>query len=115
MKTYMYCIYDKKGQIYEPPRHCINMKTAQRMFYVIFGQKNSMYNRFPTDYEVYLVGEFDDNTCLITPVNPRFMWNGAELIKEKDIEGKSVLLQTDQNRSEKELQSNEQNQPRTEA
>jgi len=89
----MYSIYDKKGRVYEPPRYCINEQTAQRQFQIIFENVKSMYNRFPTDYEIYFVGTYCDDRAEFTHIGtPCFKWNGGEVIKERDVNRQQTMF-----------------------
>lgn len=62
-----YCVLDVKSKIYNTPMFLINDAVAQRQFEVIVNDGNSIISKFPEDYRLYRVGEFDMLSGLITP------------------------------------------------
>jgi len=54
-----YCILDIKSKIYNSPHFLINDAVAIRQFQIVIMDKESMLSKFPEDYRLYCVGEFD--------------------------------------------------------
>lgn len=66
MKKMMYAIKDQKSMVFDPPILCHNRGDAVRMFSTVFDNQKSMMARFPNDYMIFELGEYDDNTGVIT-------------------------------------------------
>jgi len=59
MKYNLYSIYDKVGQIYFPPFITANVETAMRD--VKSAAENSQMGKFPMDYMLVHLGEWDNS------------------------------------------------------
>ena len=63
----LYAIFDKKACVFSAPQSDINASTAIRNFTNGVnrlddrGEHNMLY-RYPDDYELYFIGNFDENT-----------------------------------------------------
>lgn len=89
MKVRMYSIYDKKTQLFGFPQYCHNAAQACRMFTGVFLEPQNMMARFPEDYDIYDLGEFDDNSGTVTSDKPTFICSLKSLNKvNSDINGK---------------------------
>lgn len=90
----MYSIYDIKGQLYAPPYFANNIGSATRMFDGACRDPNTQLAKYPEDFRLFELGEFDDNTGRFTcPDQPTFV------IGASDITGK--LLQKENNNGSK--------------
>lgn len=79
-----YSIFDKKAKTYEPPRFALNENTAKRMFIIMFSTE-SMYSKFPDDYEVYFLGRYDDETAEFTTMTkPTHKFHASDLVQKND-------------------------------
>lgn len=61
MKTKAYSIYDRKALIYHTPFYAITDAVAVRTLSDVVADSNTIFGRHPNDYQLYLVGEFDDS------------------------------------------------------
>lgn len=85
MKVQMFTIYDKKMQIHQQPFVAINRATMMRTIADGLKRNDSMMSRFPVDYEIYKIGEFDETTGMITPLPEReFICVLEDLIERKE-------------------------------
>lgn len=71
MKQFMYSVYDDTAKVYSQTFFSLNDATAQRVIKNAVAQPGHNYNMNPEDFSLYLVGEFDDNTGVITPLKEK--------------------------------------------
>lgn len=57
-----YSIRDQKGEIFHPPFYKKTHGEAERDFTTLCSDDKSTVAMFPEDFDLYHVGEFDDNT-----------------------------------------------------
>lgn len=62
----IFSIYDKKAEAYMPPFMMQTKGQAMRSFVDLVKDPQSSVNKHPGDFELYEIGEFDDNSCLYT-------------------------------------------------
>ena len=60
LKTFT--IRDSKGEFYSPPFFQKTHGEAERSFKQLVQDQQSQVSKFPEDYDLYYIGEFDDNT-----------------------------------------------------
>lgn len=61
MKVQIFTMYDKKMQIHHNPVYSVNRGTMMRQVQdTLQRNPDTLMARFPVDYELYLIGEFDD-------------------------------------------------------
>lgn len=58
----MYAIYDMKSRQYASPMLAVNDEVALRMFEEIAADKSGQVGRHPDDYQLILIGEYDDSS-----------------------------------------------------
>lgn len=68
----MFCILDSKVGAYAQPFYARSTPEGMRAFEDIFTStdpryEQSNYKKFPQDFHLYEIGEFDDETGVITP------------------------------------------------
>lgn len=89
MKKPIFSIYDEKAETFCNPFVHINVATAQRDFLHACQDDQSELGRYPADYTLYHVGEFDEskgiNEAFPTPV---FVCKGSQA-RFKTISGAS--------------------------
>jgi len=77
----MYSVYDIKSKIYHPPCLCHNAGHATRMFTSTFSKPGSVMHDFPSDFQIFEIGAFDDQTAVIeTLINPTLICSVSDLI-----------------------------------
>lgn len=85
MKLRMYSIYDLKTEVFFPPLFAHNAGDAMRQLSIRASDPNSMFNRFPEDYRLYDIGDFDDVSAKIEyPNAPSFICNVTDVVKKKE-------------------------------
>lgn len=70
MKLYIYSVYDSVSQAYGTPFLTQSDETAIRLFSVTAGDPSSLVYQSPGDFSLYKIGDFHDDTAIITPENP---------------------------------------------
>lgn len=64
-------VFDKKASVYEAPISFPHVAHALRTYAEVPKRKpEHQFSQYPSDYDLYLVGEFDEVSGLIHPVNP---------------------------------------------
>lgn len=77
MKNPIFSIFDEKAEAFMRPFPMLNEATAVRDFTDAMTNPENPMARFPADYTLFQLGEFDDNTGDILPVK-RAILNGVE-------------------------------------
>jgi len=63
MITNLYSIYDSKSETYSKPFHMHNDSVALRNCTDLASDPNTEVAKHPEDFTLFLIGEWDDNTC----------------------------------------------------
>ena len=61
MKTYLIAIYDRKTKMYGPMMNPRSIVRVQQEFTDLCKNPETQYSKHPEDYEVHLLGEFNDS------------------------------------------------------
>lgn len=77
----LYSVYDVKTGIFYPPQVCHNAGHAIRLHMDIFTQDKNI-SRYYSDYSVFEIGTFDDQTGELVSSKPSLLMTGAEIIAE---------------------------------
>lgn len=75
MNIKMFSIFDAKAGSFAQPFFAFNEAVAQRNVAIAVRDGTSLLAKFPADYQLYLVGEFDDGTGEVTPMRPVVVCN----------------------------------------
>ena len=76
----IFTVYDTKAAIYGQPFYAVTDGIALRMFSdaVNNSAPDNALNRYPEDFTLYYIGEFDDATGSVTGnLTPMFVANGT--------------------------------------
>lgn len=65
-----YSIYDCKALQYHSPWFAVSDGSAVRSFSDMANDPQTTIGRHPRDYTLWLVGTYDDNNGLFTPISP---------------------------------------------
>lgn len=79
----MYCIYDRKGELMNPPFTQQNNAMAIRQFQMMVNQvgntnQPNILHDYAEDFALMYLGEFDDKTCQFSPQNPTLLLSTAQ-------------------------------------
>lgn len=64
-----YTLHDVKALTYSPPFFVNNNNLAIRMLTDLVNDMNTAPGRHPSDFKMYCVGNYDDATGILTPLN----------------------------------------------
>ncbi|AXL15506.1 nonstructural protein [Microviridae sp.] len=82
-----YAVYDIKAQYYLAPFTSVNDHTAKRAFIGACSDPDTKLYKFPTDYELFHVGEFLEETGELVPVEAKRSLGLAASYKRLDFYG----------------------------
>lgn len=79
MKKNMYSIFDTKAKVYSDPFYTLNDSIARRMFENLVNDPQTDVFKHPNDFQLFLVGEYDDQTGKIDQKNIVHLCSANEL------------------------------------
>lgn len=68
MKMQMFTIHDSKGEIFNPPYSSRSFGEAERIFSELQKNPESTISKYPEDFSLHHIGEYDDQTGEIAPL-----------------------------------------------
>lgn len=77
----LFSVYDKQGDQYWPVITEKSRETAARAFTdAMMSGENELFSKWPADFTLFLVGSFDDETGLVTPLDkPELILTGEDI------------------------------------
>lgn len=82
MQLKIYSIRDSKGSVYNQPFFKRTHGEAERDFTELTKDEKSFVNKYPDDYDLYYVGDFDDQEGIITSLQtPQHIIKAVNCIK----------------------------------
>lgn len=69
MKMQLFSVYDSKTKTYAQPNFLINKGAALRAWEEAANDKSMQIGKTPADFTLFHIGEFDDETGVITMAN----------------------------------------------
>lgn len=80
MQLKIYSIRDSKGELYNTPFFQRTHGEAERAFRQLASDENSLVWKYPDDFDLYYIGELDNQTGVITPQStPQHILKAAAL------------------------------------
>ena len=77
----VYSIFDDKAQVFNTPFFSINHGTALRAFGDLCNDTRSSISRYPQDFHLYCLGEFDeDKGCIVNAEHPEFIAHAVNMV-----------------------------------
>jgi len=94
MKTKAYSVYDSKVKNYTRPLYHRNAAEALRAFEDECNNPQSQLNKFAADFTLFEIGEWDDETAILTcEAAPVSLGNALQFIKQQNIQNITQLSQ----------------------
>ena len=95
MKLKMYAIHDNQAEIFMRPMYFNTEGLAKRAFLNALVSEESEISRFPADYALYEIGEYDDENGIPAGKVPERICTGTELLTQRkaDVERIAALHQ----------------------
>ncbi len=81
MKHQIFVIHDAKAQAFMQPWFLLKTGMAERAFADCVNDKDHNFGRHPEDYNLFIIGEYDDATAAITSHSPEAMGNGITFLQ----------------------------------
>ncbi|QXP08260.1 MAG: nonstructural protein [Arizlama microvirus] len=66
MKIQIFSVYDSKTKVYGQPNFLLNKGTALRAWQEAANDKQSNIGKYPADFTMFNIGEWDDETGTLT-------------------------------------------------
>jgi uncharacterized protein len=80
----MYSIRDQKAGAYHAPFYQKSHGEAERAFHQVANDPKSTINQYPTDFDLYYIGEFDDETGKVSALaTPQHIMHAASLKRDQ--------------------------------
>ncbi len=77
----IYSVYDEKAQVFNTPFTCVNEAVAVRSFTDICFDGANMVAKYPSDFKLYHVGDFDAVKGTITALDvPEFVVSAMQVV-----------------------------------
>lgn len=65
----MFTIKDQKAQVYNTPFFQKSPGEAERSLKSLTNDNQSLISKYPEDFDLYLIGEYDDQTGMMTSLD----------------------------------------------
>lgn len=85
MKMLVFAVYDKKMAEYGPPVAVGHVIEAERWFDSLVNG-DGVVSRYPEDFALYRIGEYDAASGTMTAEAPVFIVDGASLVRSKEVQ-----------------------------
>lgn len=86
MKLKAFSIRDAKAEIFHAPFYKGAFGEAEREFKMMVDDEKSKLSRFPEDFDLYHVGEYDDQTGVFASLDtPKHMMKAVTLVAAKSV------------------------------
>lgn len=82
MKLNIYSVRDEASETFGTPFFSPSDNVAVRSFRMLCDDPSSTVHAFPADFALYCLGDYADNTGVITPVVPTLIVRGNSFPKE---------------------------------
>lgn len=81
MKRKVFSVYDVKAQTYANPFLFTHKGEAIRAFMTGATDKSTSLNKYPSDYKLYYLGEFDDQSGKLHSIpNPEYLNTASDFV-----------------------------------
>lgn len=80
----IFSVYDDKAHAYANPFYFSTKGEAIRAFSSVCNEATSQLNKYPSDFKLYMLGELDDQSGVITSLSiPEYLGTASEFIEKK--------------------------------
>nr|QJB20664.1 MAG: nonstructural protein [Microvirus sp.] len=84
MQLKIYTLRDAKAEVYHSPFFQKTHGEAERTFNKLVHDEKSMISQYPEDYDLYYLGEYDDQTGTIQSVVPQHIVKAVNLKSQRN-------------------------------
>jgi len=85
MKLKMYSVYDSKAECFGTPFFMSSRGLAIRAFTDLVNDTRSSVNKYPGDFSLFEVGEWDDNNARVESFAPVSLGIAQSYVKEAEV------------------------------
>lgn len=82
MKMYVFSVFDKAVNAYNTPFYARTTQEAIRSFGALVNDTKTNVAQHPSDFVLFLLGEYDDNSGLFSCAEPRRIVGATELVAD---------------------------------
>ncbi len=80
MKLRVFSVFDVKAKAYLPPFFMPEQGQATRVFSDCVNKPDHQFGAHPSDYSLFEIGDFDDNSGQLVPCNPVLVCQGLSCV-----------------------------------
>lgn len=81
MKQQVYSILDVKSSVFSQPFFMVSKGVALRNFGDLVNDPQTTISKHPSDFKLYFIGEFDDNSGGLSPLaQPEFICSADDFV-----------------------------------
>lgn len=80
----LFTVKDHESQTFITPFSFATKRDAIEGFRIVCNDEKAPYSKFPKDYTLMALGEFDEKTGLYKTHEPTTIINATELVKQKE-------------------------------
>lgn len=82
----LFAVRDLKANVFLKPVADLNVASATRSFGLVVNEGSSMISKYPADFALYEIGDFDEVTGMITVAPaPTSLGIGTDFVEEKKV------------------------------
>lgn len=79
----IYSLFDEKAKMYSQPFYMAHDGLALRAFGDLVEDKKTTVSRYPVDFTMWKLGEFDDNTGIFDCKKPEYLAKAIDFVKSE--------------------------------
>lgn len=80
----IFVIHDVKAGEYSSLHTCRSVSAAIRQFGGVILGGDNLLSRYPEDYSLVMIGEFDEMTCTLTTCAPEVVQTAVDVLRRAD-------------------------------
>ena len=80
MKLYLFSVFDAKAAAFNAPFTAPSFGVAERNFHTEVTNTDSFINKYPEDYSLFVIGEMDTDTGMLTSRPPEAIVTASSLL-----------------------------------
>lgn len=87
----IYAVLDVKAQIYSQPHFMQTNGVAIRSFATACEDTNTQFNKYPEDYSLYEIGNYNVETAELSKTTPKQIANASEFVQTVPLEQSNLI------------------------
>lgn len=90
MKINIYAVYDAKAEAFGKPIFFNKHGLAKRSFYEAVQHPESEFQKYPHDYSIFHIGEYNEDTAELSAVPPKQLYTAIEAVNSFNTDSTEV-------------------------